>query len=131
MGKRFAATCDSGTTRLHDPPTGDFLPRSRRGSRCTVGAMPLALLLCTVVGGSSRQHLAALCFQQRAHVRPIAANRGVDRYGRTVARVECNGMDANAEQVRAGMAWAFDRYVTDPTLHRIQAEARATRRGLW
>jgi hypothetical protein len=27
----------------------------------------------------------------------------MDRYGRTVARVTCNGTDANAEQVRAGM----------------------------
>jgi micrococcal nuclease len=82
-------------------------------------------------GASSRQHLAALCFQQRAHVRPITANGGVDRYGRTVAHVECNGTDENVEQVRAGMAWAFDRYVTDPAMHRLQAEARAAQRGLW
>lgn len=75
----------------------------------------------------SRQHLADLCHQRAAVVRP----RTTDRYGRTVARVECDGIDASAEQVRAGMAWVFDRYVTDRGLHAVQDEARGGRRGLW
>ena len=54
-----------------------------------------------------------------------------DRYGRTVARVLCDVTDANAEQVRAGMAWVFDKYVTDRGLYAVQDEARAARRGLW
>ncbi len=37
-----------------------------------------------------------------------------DRYGRTVARVECRGKDANADQVRSGMAWAYTQYQSDP-----------------
>jgi endonuclease YncB( thermonuclease family) len=82
-------------------------------------------------GTRSRQHLAALCFKQSAEVRPIAAGGGLDRYGRTVAHVTCNGTDANAEQVRAGMAWVFDRYVRDRSLYRLQDEARAAHRGLW
>ncbi|MBE7416704.1 MAG: thermonuclease family protein [Ideonella sp.] len=82
-------------------------------------------------GDRSKQALAALCFNQRAEVRPIAAGGGLDRYGRTVAHVSCNGLDANAEQVRAGMAWVFDRYVNDRSLYRLQDEARASRRGLW
>src|SRR4051794_36866916 len=56
-------------------------------------------------GTQSREHLAALCFQQRAAVRRIAANGGLDHYGRAVARVACNGTDANTEQVPAGLAW--------------------------
>ena len=43
----------------------------------------------------------------------------------------CDGVDANAAQVRAGMAWVFDKYVTDRGLHAAQAEARAAKRGLW
>ena len=82
-------------------------------------------------GNRSRQHLAALCFQQRAEVRPIAANGGVDRYGRTVAHVACNGKDANTAQVQAGLAWVFDRYVSDGWLYWAQEDARAARRGLW
>ena len=64
-------------------------------------------------GTRSREHLAALCFKQSAEVRPVTANGGLDKYGRTVAHVSCKGIDANAEQVRAGMAWAYPRYVID------------------
>lgn len=78
-------------------------------------------------GNRSRQHLADLCHRRAAVVRP----RTTDRYGRTVARVECDGIDASAEQVRAGMAWVFDRYVTDRGLYAVQDVARGERRGLW
>ena len=54
-----------------------------------------------------------------------------DRYGRTVARVRCDGQDASEQLVRSGMAWVFDRYVTDRSLYPLQDEARAARRGLW
>ena len=64
-------------------------------------------------------------------MRPIAAGGGRDRYGRTVAHVSCNGIDANTEQVRAGMAWVFNRYVIDRRLYVLQDEARAEHRGLW
>ena len=78
-------------------------------------------------GNRSKQRLSDVCFQKQAIVKPQAR----DRYGRTVARVICDGADANAEQVRAGMAWVFDRYVTDRGLYAVQDEARAARRGLW
>lgn len=78
-------------------------------------------------GSRSKQHLADLCFQRQASVTP----RTKDRYLRTVANVECEGQDAGTEQVRAGMAWVFDRYVTDRSLYAIQDDARSAMRGLW
>ena len=78
-------------------------------------------------GNRSKQHLAELCFKKAATVRP----QTTDRYGRTVARIECDGTDANVEQVRAGMAWVFDKYVTDRQHVRVQTEAQQSRRGLW
>ncbi|MGV3727757.1 thermonuclease family protein [Hydrogenophaga sp.] len=78
-------------------------------------------------GNRSRQHLASLCFQKMATIRPTTK----DRYGRTVARVECNGEDANLQQVRAGMAWAYTKYLTDPAIAQEQEGARAARVGLW
>ncbi|SMB33134.1 conserved exported protein of unknown function (plasmid) [Sterolibacterium denitrificans] len=54
-----------------------------------------------------------------------------DQYGRPVVQVEADGLNINAEQVRRGFAWAWPRYVTDPRLFDLQAEARAERRGLW
>lgn len=71
-------------------------------------------------GERSRQNLASLCFQKEAEIRPTAK----DRYGRTVARVSCAGQDANAAQVRDGMAWAYTKYLTDPGFARLH-------RGLW
>ena len=100
--------------------------QSRRKSNASI-SLPMAIA-CVV---AAIQHLAALCFQQRAEVRPIAANGGVDRYGRTVAHVTCNGKDANTAQVQAGLAWVFDRYVSDGWLYWAQEDARAARRGLW
>jgi endonuclease YncB( thermonuclease family) len=82
-------------------------------------------------GARSKEHLATLCFQRLAEIHPIATNHGLDRYGRTVAHVTCDGVDANTEQVRTGMAWVFDRFVKDRSLYRLQAEAMAAQRGLW
>lgn len=78
-------------------------------------------------GNRSRQHLAALCLRKPATVQP----EGHDKYRRTVGRVTCDGVDTNLEQVRAGMAWVFDRYVTDRSLYPVQDAARAERAGLW
>jgi endonuclease YncB( thermonuclease family) len=37
-----------------------------------------------------------------------------------VARVDCDGTDASAAEVQAGMAWVFDRFVTDRGLYALQ-----------
>ena len=50
--------------------------------------------------------LAGMC----AGKAPDVAERGKDRYGRTLGRVTCAGADANGEQVRRGMAWVYVRY---------------------
>lgn len=78
-------------------------------------------------GARSKQRLAELCFQKNATVTPGTK----DRYLRTVANVACEGVDAGTEQVRAGMAWVFDRYAKDRSLYAVQVEARAAKRGLW
>lgn len=78
-------------------------------------------------GQRSRQALADLCFQKTARI----CTATTDRYGRTVARVECAGVDANAEMVRRGMAWVYTRYQTDAGLIRLEAQARERRAGLW
>ena len=78
-------------------------------------------------GNRSKQSLSALCFNKTARL----DEQGKDRYGRTLARVYCDGIDANAEQVRRGMAWVYDRYVTDRSLYGLQDDARAAKRGLW
>ncbi len=78
-------------------------------------------------GRRSKENLSALCFQVEATIRPTTA----DRYGRTVARVECRGRDASMAQVQAGLAWAFTRYQTDPAFPRAELAARQAGVGMW
>jgi len=79
-------------------------------------------------GTRSKQSLSDLCFKKEARLE----TNGQDRYGRTIATVYCAGVDANAVQVRQGMAWVFDRYASSNSpLYTLQNEARAARRGLW
>jgi endonuclease YncB( thermonuclease family) len=54
-----------------------------------------------------------------------------DRCSRLVARVSRANKDASAEKIRSGMAWKFERYVTDRSLYALQDEARNAKRGLW
>lgn len=78
-------------------------------------------------GRRSKEHLSALCFNVEATIRPTTT----DRWGRTVARVECRGKDANLEQVRAGLAWAFTKYQTDAEFPRAELAARQAGVGMW
>jgi endonuclease YncB( thermonuclease family) len=79
-------------------------------------------------GFRSAQNLSGLCFRRQAQVRPVSQ----DRHGRTVAQVACNGHDASAQQVRAGMAWVFVRYAAKGSpLYGLERDARVNRRGIW
>jgi endonuclease YncB( thermonuclease family) len=60
-----------------------------------------------------------------------------DRYGRIIGKIIVNGVDANLEQIRAGMAWHYKKYekeqpVEDRDIYaRSEDWARAGQRGLW
>ncbi|MEW6267781.1 MAG: thermonuclease family protein [Thermodesulfobacteriota bacterium] len=58
--------------------------------------------------------------------------KDVDRYGRIVGDVVLDdGRRLGRELVRAGLAWHYRRYSSDPELARLEGEARSARRGLW
>jgi micrococcal nuclease len=78
-------------------------------------------------GQRSRQSLADLCFEQPVRIQA----KGQDQYGRTLARVWCGDVDANAEQVQRGMAWVYDQYNTNKQLYALQEDAQKVQRGLW
>lgn len=78
-------------------------------------------------GNKSRQELARICFGKVASVDV----EGEDRYGRKLARVRCEGVDAQSHMVSAGMAWVYDRYVTDKSLYQLQQQAKNDKRGVW
>lgn len=78
-------------------------------------------------GQRSRASLAAVCFGAVAQIHPERR----DRYGRSVARVQCRGTDASLYQVRMGMAWAYTQYLTDSRIADTEIQARTGRVGLW
>lgn len=78
-------------------------------------------------GSRAREALAELAFQREVRV----VVEETDRYGRSVGHVYAGGRNVNAELVRRGAAWVYDRYNRDPALPVLEAEARAARRGLW
>ena len=79
-------------------------------------------------GQKSRQHLARLCFKQRATLQPVDE----DSYGRTVAHVRCGSTDVATAQVRAGLAWVYTPYAKQhPQLEPLQKRAQARNVGLW
>lgn len=78
-------------------------------------------------GQESKKSLSELCFRKTIQ----AVVKGKDKYRRSLVRLYCDGVDANAEQVRRGMARAFQKYLTDPSIADLEKEARAKKVGLW
>ena len=84
-------------------------------------------------GQVSKRNLSELVFGQDV----VVVWTKLDRYGRIVGTVLKGTIDANLEQLRAGLAWYFRRYESDvPAPNRVlydaaEADAKATKRGLW
>jgi endonuclease YncB( thermonuclease family) len=79
-------------------------------------------------GQSARRSLAELCRGKDANV----VERGKDEEGRILGSVRCGEVDANAEQVRRGMAWVHLRYLPlGSPLYEFETNARLRRVGLW
>jgi endonuclease YncB( thermonuclease family) len=78
-------------------------------------------------GARAQQALSELVFGKDIRV----VVQDTDRYGRTVGRVYAGLVDVNAEMVRQGAAWVYRQYSRNPELLRVEAEAKASRRGLW
>ena len=79
-------------------------------------------------GAKSRQSLSALCLKKSAQIE-WKEKDGKNRY---VGQVTCNGVDANAEQVRSGMAWVSPASTKPGSpLYELEAYARIRGIGLW
>lgn len=53
-----------------------------------------------------------------------ARTQDIDRYGRTVAVVRCNGIEANREQVARGFAWVYTKYNKDQSLIEVEGQGK-------
>jgi len=78
-------------------------------------------------GVNAKATLAALVEHKVIDLQPIEQ----DRYERLVAIAWLEGLNVNEELVRAGMAWAFRRYLRDATYCEAEQSAREHGVGLW
>lgn len=78
-------------------------------------------------GTAAKERLAELVFKRHCTV----TETSLDRYGRTVGQVYCDGVDVNCAMVADGLAWQFRRYDKSEYLERYQQSAKQLKRGLW
>ena len=79
-------------------------------------------------GSESRKSLAAICLHKPVSIEVVAT----DTHKRAVGKAKCGEVDANAEQVRRGMAWVTLRNtLPNSPLPEMEANARLRGLGLW
>jgi len=84
-------------------------------------------------GQASKRSLSALVFGKTV----VVETEKRDRYDRQIGKVLVEGRDANLAQIEAGFAWHYKQYAAeqsdiDQRLYaEADADARASRRGLW
>lgn len=82
---------------------------------------------CQLYGAESKQALRERVLHENVRVR----TRGVDDYGRQLARLEHRREDVGGWLVRHGYAWSMSYQGRPGAYARQEAQARAERRGLW
>ena len=78
-------------------------------------------------GQRSQQSLSEMVFNKSITVE----KETTDKYGRTVGTLFVEGVDANKEQVKLGMAWVYRKYLHDQSLIPLEETARQSKVGLW
>ncbi len=84
-------------------------------------------------GQQSKRNLSDLIFHKQVTVE----YHKKDRYSRTVGKIMVDGIDANLEQIKAGLAWHYKKYEKEQlpedriAYARAEDEARSSKRGLW
>ena len=78
-------------------------------------------------GQKSKQSLSDMVFNKTIKVE----KETIDKYGRTVGTLIVDGVDANKEQVKRGMAWVYRQYMHDQSLLQVEDAARQAKVGLW
>jgi micrococcal nuclease len=79
-------------------------------------------------GNQAKQYLAKLCFGKAAE----AIIETKDSYGRYVAEVYCESINANESLLSEGLAWVYTQYAKKfPHYKDLEDESRLNHIGLW
>jgi len=111
---------------VHDGDTVTLLVNGRQRMKIRLAQID-APEVSQAFGQRSQQSLSELVFNKTVHIN----KETTDRYGRTVGTIIVNGVDANKEQIKRGMAWAYRHYLHDQSLIQIEEDAQRLKVGLW
>lgn len=121
LGETFTGKC----VGVHD---GDSLTVMKAGKAVKVR---LEGLDCPELGQDfgtrAKRFTSALVFGKEVQVKEYSK----DRYGRMLARVSVGGRDVSLEIIKAGLAWHYKKYSSDPVLAEAEERARKAKQGLW
>lgn len=67
-------------------------------------------------GQRSKQTLSDMVFNKSIQVK----KETIDKYGRTLGTIIVDGIDANKEQIKRGMAWVYRQYLRDQSLIQLE-----------
>jgi hypothetical protein len=77
---------------------------------------------------AAKQYLSALCYGKQITL----VSTGKDHHKRTLGfAFLTDGRELSREMLKAGYAWHYKKYNSDPTLAQLEVVARQNRRGLW
>jgi endonuclease YncB( thermonuclease family) len=76
----------------------------------------------------SKQYLADLCFSKTVTIHIT----GIDIHNRILAYTYTpDGTELSHAMIKAGLAWHYEKYNTDPVLSALEVAARKRKTGLW
>lgn len=78
-------------------------------------------------GKASKQALSDAVYGKTVDIEPLKT----DRYSRTVARVYVNGREVEWNLIETGLAWCYEKYLTQPECRGYEDQAKSARLGLW
>lgn len=64
-------------------------------------------------------------------IQPGEAPSKTNNYGRDLCQIEIEGRSVSTEMIKAGAAWLYERFSSDPRLKAAQNDAVKNKQGLW
>jgi endonuclease YncB( thermonuclease family) len=121
-----AAVVTGKIVGVHDGDTVTLLTAEKKQIKIRLEAID-APEMGQEYGQKSKAALSDLVFGKTVEVR-ISKE---DRYGRSLAWIEADGISVNRRMVADGWAWQYLEYNRDPDITAMQAKAKASHLGIW
>lgn len=78
-------------------------------------------------GQKAKHYLSSLIFGKDVLIK----FKSIDRYGRILGVIFCDGVEINLQMVQSGHAWHYNRYDRTPSYIEAEKKARTEKKCLW